>query len=290
MGANLVLVILVGLAYGAVLFLMATGLSLVMGLMGIVNMAHGAVLVWGGYVGISVAEKTGNYLFGILAGAFASGLLGLVIERGFLRGLYKKPLEQILITFGFVYMLTNIAVWIWGGGAMSPIVPSFLRGHVTLGGAAFPTVRLFIICFGLVLAVALWWLQDKTRLGAIVRAGMDDTEMVEGLGINLTPITVGVFFFGAFIAGLAVIVGGPVLERVWILFNTDILWLALSVVIVGGMGFVQGALLGAMLIGMADTIGKMYFQNIAVYVPYLLVIIVLLLRPAGILGSKGQTA
>ena len=285
MSVNPILVILVGLAYGAVLFLIASGLSLVMGLMGIVNMAHGATLVWGGYVGITVANETGNYLYGILAGMFASGTLGLLIERGFLRGLYKKPLEQILITFGFVYMLTNTAVWIWGGGAMSPIVPSFLGGHINVGGSPFPVVRLFVIGFGLVLALGLWWLQDRTRVGAIVRAGMDDAEMVEGSGINLTPITVGVFFFSTLIGGLAILVGGPVMERVWILFNTDILWLALSVVIVGGMGSIQGALVGALLIGMADTVGKMYFQGIAVYVPYALVILVLIIRPSGLMGK-----
>ena len=290
MSVNPVLVILVGLAYGAVLFLMASGLSLVMGLMGIVNMAHGAILVWGGYVGITVANETGNYLYGLLAGALASGALGLLIERGFLRGLYKKPLEQILITFGFVYMLTNIAVWVWGGGAMSPIVPPFLAGTIEVGGSPFPVVRLFVIGFGLVLALGLWWLQDKTRLGAIVRAGMDDAEMVEGSGINLTPITVGVFFFSTFIGGVAIIVGGPVMERVWILFNTDILWLALSVVIVGGMGSIQGALVGALLIGMADTVGKMYFQRAAVYIPYALVILVLLLRPSGLLGKTQHRA
>jgi len=176
-----------GISYGMVLFLIASGLSLTLGLMGIVNLAHGVVFVLGGFAGLFVARATESFLLAILAGALASGVAGLIIERGFLRYLYKQTLPQVLVTFGFIYIITNLMLWICGPQPRSAFVPSYFAGTVVIAGVSFPLHRFAIIGIGVVICALLWWLQEKTRIGAIVRAGMDNAEMVGGLGINLTP-------------------------------------------------------------------------------------------------------
>lgn len=183
---------LIGLSLGSILFLLGTGLSLTMGLMRIANLAHGGLYMVGAYVGLAVAKLTGNFALGILAGGACAGLVGLIIEMGFLRRLYKRELDQVLLTIGFIYVLTNLIQWIWGAYPMSGIVPSFLSGSIPVSGITFPVFRLAIIVFGLIAAAGLWLFQEKTRVGAIIRAGMDDKEMTMGLGINLKVVFTGV--------------------------------------------------------------------------------------------------
>ncbi len=233
---KVVLGLLGGLSYGMVLFLAATGLSLSLGLMGIVNIAHGAFFMAGAYVGVLVAKATNNIFLGILAGGFLATIIGFVIERGFLRLLYKRELQQILVTMGFVYIITNAHQWIYGGWPKVGYVPPFLSGLVQIGTFTFPVYRLVIIGVGLVICLILWWLQDRTRIGAVVRAGMDDAEMTTGLGINLTPINVGAFAVGAFLAGFAGVVGIPVLGGMSLDTGVSMFYFAIGVVIVGGVG------------------------------------------------------
>ncbi len=278
--------LLTGISYGIVLFLIAAGLSLVLGFMGILNLAHGAIFMVGGYVGITVAKATGNLILGILAGAFASGLLGLLIERGVLRHLRQQVLEQVLVTFGFVYMITNATLWIWGTDPKSAFIPSILAGSISIGEFQFPVHRLAIIIIGVATCFGLWWLQEKTRLGAIVRAGMDDAQMTSGLGINLTPITVGAFAFGSALAGFGAVVGAPLLGFVDPNTGTNMLFVTLAVVIVGGVGSVQGTLAGALLIGTIYILTNTYYPPLAIFTMYLLVVLILLLRPRGLLGRK----
>lgn len=273
-----------GILFGSILFLLASGLSLILGVMGILNLSHGALFMIGGYVGWSVAIRHGlNFGFALVAGAVAAGLVGLVMERGFLRYLYRQLNEQVLLTIGFIYILTNLSLWIWGPSPKAPFVPSLLSGSFNIMGWPYPTVRIAIILTGLVLAIGLWWLQDKTRIGAIIRAGMEDKEMVMGLGINLDRLFTAVFFLGAFTAGLAGVVGAQLLG-VNLSLGWEILLYALVVVVVGGMGSVQGAFLGAMLIGFIDTFGKVLFPEFATYTIYLAMITILLARPRGLLG------
>ena len=281
---------LLGISYGMVLFLIAVGLSLVLGIMGVLNLAHGVIFMVGGYIGITVAKLTNNFIYGIFAGALAGGILGLLMERGVLRFLYKQILEQVLVTFGFVYIITNATYWIWGTWPKSAYIPSLLAGSIPIGQVEFPVYRFGILVIGGAICLGLWWLQEKTKYGSVVRAGMDDAQMVSGLGVNLTPITIGAFFFGSALAGSAAVLGAPLLGFVNPNTGADMLFVALAVVIVGGVGSVQGALAGALLIGTINTLAVTYFPGIAVFAQYLLMVLILLLRPSGLLGRKITTA
>jgi len=281
-----VLNLLNALTFGSVLFLVAAGLSLTLGVMGIINLAHGALYMVAGYVAWSVAAQAGlNFGLAILAGALAAGLLGLLMERGFLRQLYKLANEQVLITVGFVYIFTNLSMWVWGATPKAPLIPSLLSGSFNIVDKPYPVVRIAIILIGLVSAVGLWWLQDKTRIGAMVRAGMEDKEMAMGLGINMDMVFALLFFLGALVAGFAGVIGSQLLG-VNLALAWDILLYALAVVIVGGVGSVQGALLGAMIIGVVDTFVKALFPMYATYTVYIVIMLMLIAKPSGLLGRK----
>jgi branched-chain amino acid transport system permease protein len=278
--------ILVGISYGFVLFLISAGLSLVLGLMGIVNVAHGALFMTGAYFGVTVAKASGSLLLGVLCGAVLAGIVGFVIERGFLRVLYKQELEQILVTFGFMYIISNLHLWIYGGWPLAAFVPQFLRRSISIGRFGFPYHRLAVIGFGALVCVLMWWMQEKTKLGSIVRAGMDDSEMVSAMGINITPINVGAFCLGALLAGLAGVVGAPILGGVDLNISTNVFFLAIAVCIIGGVGSVQGALAGALLLGIISTLVRTYLPVMAIFVMYILMVLILIIKPAGLYGRE----
>jgi branched-chain amino acid transport system permease protein len=280
---TLLITIAFGISFGFILFLLATGLSLTMGLMRIVNLAHGALYMVGAYVGVSVAKFSENFLFGLLAGGVAAGLIGLIIERGFLKQLYKRDLIQVLLTIGFVYILTNLVQWIWGTYPQYAFIPPVLSGSVELGGRNLAIFRLAIIAVGLVAAVGLWFFQEKTRVGAIIRAGMDNKEITMGLGINLQLIFTGVFALGSFVAGFCGLFGASTLG-INLQVGWDALLLAMIVVIVGGAGSIQGALIGGLIIGLCDALGKAFFPDFAYFTMYLVLIGILLSRPKGLMG------
>jgi len=281
-----VLNLLNGLSYGMVLFLLASGLSIVLGLMGIWNLAHGALYMVAGYIGWTIAVHLGmNFWLAVLLGAIAAGLIGLGIERGFLRKLYRQVNEQVLLTFGFLYILTNLSLWVWTGRFRVPFTAPALAGSFIIGGITYPIVRFEIIIIGIIIASGLWWLQERTRIGAIVRAGMDDKEMTMGLGINLDRVSMFTFLLAAFIAGFAGVIGAQFLG-VYSGLGLDMLLPALIVVIVGGMGTMQGALFGAVLIGLIDAFGRALFPQLAMFTMYLLMIVILLVRPSGLVGRR----
>lgn len=275
-----------GISFGMILFLIASGLSIVMGLMGITNLAHGALYMVGAYVGWTIAVQLKlNFWLAVFVGGIAGALVGLLIERAFLRGLYKQPNEQVLLTFGFVYILSNLVIWIWGGHRRLQFTAPALYGSMDIAGMPFAKDRVAIIAVGIVIALALWYLQDKTRMGAIIRAGMDDKEMTKGLGIKLDSVFTIVFFMAAFIAGMTGVIGAQLLGAYsWL--GTDILLYALIVVVVGGLGSIQGALLGGIVIGLIDTFGKALFPQLAMFTIYLAMIIILLAKPSGLLGRE----
>lgn len=249
-------------------------------------MAHGALYMIAAYVGWSIAIRFElNFALAVLGGGIAAGLVGLVIEQLFLRRLYRQLNEQVLVTFGFVLIITNLSQYLWGPLPKVPFTAPILSFSIPIMGWSYPAARLAIILIGLVSAVGLWWLQEKTRIGAIIRAGMDNKQMTMGLGINVEKITAAVFFFGAFMAGFAGVLGaqllGPNLE-----LGIDVLLLSLIVVVIGGMGSVQGALLGGTFIGLIDAFGKVLFPELAMFTMYLAMIIILLVRPHGLLGRK----
>lgn len=273
-----------GVSYGMVLFLISAGFSLVLGVMGIVNLAHGSVFVVGGFFGLAAAHATDSFVIGVLGGALAGGLCGLIIERGFLQFLYKQAFQQILVTFGFVYIITDLLLWYWGPSPRSAFVPSYFSGSVPFFGGVIPMHRFAVIAIGLVICLALWWVQDKTRIGAIIRAGMDDAELVSGLGINLRPINAMIFFLGSAVAGAGAVIGVQLFGSVAFTDGFDMLLVAIAVVIIGGVGNVQGTLLGALFIGIVDTFGRVYFPQFAQYTIYAALILTLMIKPSGFLG------
>lgn len=282
----IVLNILNGISFGVILFLLGSGLSLILGVMGTLNLAHGALYMVGAFVGWTVARQQGlNYVLAIISGGVVAGLIGLLMERGFLRSLYKQLNEQVLLTFGFLHILTNLSLWIWGPLPKAPFTAEILSSSFPIMGWEYPTTRIAIIFIGVALAVGLWWLQEKTRVGAIIRAGMDDKEILEALGINLGIVSTALFILGAFIAGASGVIGAQ-LFGVNLELGLNILLLALVVVIVGGTGSVQGALIGGIIIGLIISFGKALFPDLAMFFIYFVMIIILLIKPSGILGRK----
>ena len=281
-----VLGMLNGISFGFILFLLASGLSLIMGVMGILNLAHGALFMIGAFAGWSIATDLGLYYWlAVVIGGLSAGLVGLVIERGLFRFLHNQLNEQVLVSFGLVFILTNATQWAWGPISRAQYTADFLSGAVHFGGYSYPATRFAIIAIGLVLAVGLWWLQDRTRVGAVVRAGMDNREMAMGLGINLERISIAVFFLGSFIAGFAGVVGAQVLGASSAQ-SVDVLLLSLVVVVVGGVGSIQGALLGGILIGIVDAFGKTLFPEFSMFTIFLAMVLILLARPSGLLGRR----
>ncbi|QDO88003.1 branched-chain amino acid ABC transporter permease [Ornithinimicrobium ciconiae] len=272
-----------GVALGAILFLMAAGLSLLLGAMGVLNLAHGAVYMIGAYVTWMLTVDQGlSLVLAVLAAGAVCGVVGLGLERLF-RIIPGKPNEQILLSFGLIYVLANVAQWIWGPVAKAPFQVSWLEGALTIGNVSIPTARLAIAAVGFALAVLLWVVQDRTRVGAIVRAGMDDAEMTRSLGINLDRVVVAVFVLGSAVAGIAGGMGGLVLGASSSQ-PMDVLLLALVVVVVGGVGSVPGTLVAAVVIGLLDAFSRHQFPEMASVVLYLLMALVLMIRPSGLSG------
>jgi branched-chain amino acid transport system permease protein len=276
------------IVFGFILFNLSIGFSLILGVMGILNLAHGAIYMIGAYVGWTVAVQFGlNFFWGIMAGGLCAGLVGVGLQQGFLRYLHMQIFEQILLTAGFIFILTNLVQWIFGPIPKVPYTPPFMVGFIRMWDVTYPLFRFRIIIFGIISYILFWWIQDHTRIGAVVRAGMDDKEMTMGLGINLGLVSALLFFFGMFITGSAGVVGMQ-LMGIDLALSLSTLKYALVVSVIGGVGSVHGVFLGSMLIGLADTFGKALFPQLAMFTIFLALIIILLFRPVGLLGRKGM--
>lgn len=275
-----------GIALGMLLFLLAAGLSLMFGLMGIVNLAHGSYFMVGGYVGLVALETTGSFLLGILAGAASGALLGFLTERFLMRRVYGlHHHEPILLTFALSLILSDVSLFLWTGIPRWVQAPPFLDFSVDMGGVYYPAYRFAIILAGIIVFSVLYWFQEKTRWGAIVRAGVEDKEMATGLGINIPMVFTLVFCLGAFVAGLGGFVGSPILG-LHVGLDFEVIMLALAVVVVGGIGSLPGCLATCLLLGLADTFGKVLWQKYASLTIYAIVVVVLLVRPTGLFGKK----
>ena len=274
-----------GIAYGMILFLMACGFSLIYGVMGILNLAHGVLYMLGAYFGLTfvLLGGSGHFLLAILMGAVGAGLMGLFWERVFLARLYKQIPEQVLLTLGLIYIFSNLVLWVYGPMAKMGTPPDFASGSVLILGTSISVYRLFLILIGIGAAIGIYYFQEKTRYGAIIRAGLSDKEMTIALGINYGFVSSLVFFLGAFLAGLAGYLGLPIVGALPSM-SFDILLFAVAVMVIGGMGYIEGALLGAMVIGLIDSFGKVYFPDFAMFTIYIAMIIILLVRPIGLLG------
>jgi branched-chain amino acid transport system permease protein len=279
---SLIFQLLNGLSLSMLLFLVAAGLSLIFGLMNVINLAHGAFYLLGAYFGFSVFNWTGNFWLSALIAPFGVALVGLIMESGLLRRLYSRDhLNQVILTFGVAYVIADLMRWIWGGDPKLLRTPAPFDGAVQIFGRQFPTYRLFVIGLGLLLAVALWLVLERTRLGAIIRAGVSDKEMATGLGLNVSLVFTLVFTTGAALAGLSGVIAGPY-QSFGPGVDFDTLILALIVVVIGGLGTLSGAFWGAIVLGIADTLGKVLFPDYAQFIIYIVMALVLLVKPTGL--------
>jgi branched-chain amino acid transport system permease protein len=333
-----------GISYGALLFLVGSGLSLIFGVMRIVNLSHGAYFLWGGYIALSVIWATGSWALSLPAAALAVAVIGLLMERLFLRSegfaalrsaiialgvgvlvslavgrwghffgtprvqfvvvaaiatvaLYfllsrvsilpieADPLRQVLLTVGFAYLFQQAALDIWGGDNMDITPAAALSKSVVVAGIYFPLYRVFMIAMALAIGVALWLAMEKTRMGAAVRATVDDAQMARGVGVDTNRISMFIFALGAFLAALGGVIGGAFLG-VYPGLDFEMLPLAFAVVIIGGMGSLGGAAIGALAVGLADNFGKALFPEVSYFTLYAPMVLILAVKPTGLFGRE----
>jgi len=293
-----------GVQLGVMLFLLAAGLTLVLGIMNIVNLAHGSLYMIGAYFAITVGQWSGSFLLGVLAGLAGTLLVGMVVELVVLRALYDRDhLDQVLATFGLILFFNELVAILWGRFALFASLPSYLQGHVEFAGIIYPLFRLVIILVGLAVAVLLWYVVTRTRLGMLIRAGASNRTMVSALGINIRMLYTVVFGFGAALAGLAGLMAGQI-YTVQPGMGEMILIQAFVVIVIGGIGSIRGALVGALIVGVVDTLARAFLKPlltlaltpgaadtaspaIASMLIYLLMALVLALRPAGLFPARG---
>jgi branched-chain amino acid transport system permease protein len=328
-----------GISYGALLFLVGSGLSLIFGVMRIVNLSHGAYFLWGGYIALSVIAVTGSWALSLPVAAAAVALIGLLMERLFLRSqglenlrtgviavsigilvslavaratqftwpqftigaaiaavaafaLLKRisiipidndVLRQVLLTVGFAFLFQQGALDIWGGNNMDINPPAALTQSIVVGGIYLPLYRVFMIAMALVFGLALWLVMEKTRMGAAVRATVDDAQMARGVGIDTNRISMFIFALGAFLAALGGVIGGAFLG-IYPGLDFEMLPLAFAVVIIGGMGSLGGAAIGALAVGLADNFGKALFPEVSYFTLYAPMVLILAIKPTGLFG------
>jgi branched-chain amino acid transport system permease protein len=274
-----------GLTLGALYFLVASGFSLIFGLMRVTNLAHGAFYLLGGYIGFAVVDGGAPWIVGVLAATAVIAVLGVASQQLLLRRIQGQDLREALITLGLAIVIADQCLAVWGGTPRDIQVPAGLSGAKSLGAAGliYPTYRLFILALAIAVGLGLWVLLKRTRLGITIRAGVDDRRMVAALGVNIQVVFAIVFAFGAALVGFSGVAGGSYLSIApgedgrYLLFS-------LIVVIVGGMGSIPGAALGAALVGLVDQFAAVHVPTYSVLVTFGLMVLVLAVRPQGLLG------
>jgi branched-chain amino acid transport system permease protein len=332
-----------GVSYGALLFLVGSGLSLIFGVMRIVNLSHGAYFLWGGYIALSVIAATGSWALSLPIAALAVAIIGLLMERLFLRSegfeavrnatialglgiltrlaivrfgvsgggwpiaaaivvlasvawffvLSRLPiipietdvLRQVLLTVGFAFLFQQAALDIWGGDNMDIHPVAALNTSIVIGGIYFPAYRMFMIATAVAIGIVLWLIMEKTRMGAAVRATVDDAQMARGVGIDTNRISMFIFALGAFLAALGGVIGGAFLG-IYPGLDFEMLPLAFAVVIIGGMGSLGGAAIGALAVGLADNFGKALFPEVSYFTLYAPMVLILAIKPTGLFGRE----
>lgn len=304
---NLILVfeqLLNGVQFGVMLFLMAAGLTLVFGIMNLVNLAHGSLYMVGAYLMVAATQWTGNYLAGVALGLLGTLVVGMLVEVIALRTLYERDhLDQVLATFGLILFFNELVAIVWGRTALYTSLPSWLQGHLEIiPGSIYPVYRAVVIGVGLFVGAVLWYVVTRTRLGMLIRAGASNRTMVAALGVNIRLLYTVVFGFGAALAGLAGLMAGPI-YAVQPGMGELILIQVFVVIVIGGIGSIRGALVGALVVGVVDTLGRAFLKPLlghfisppaaeaagpalASMLIYLLMAIVLALRPEGLFPAK----
>jgi branched-chain amino acid transport system permease protein len=273
-------------ALGGLLFLLSAGFSLIFGLMRIPNLMHGSFFMLGAYFGVSLLDRRidMNFWLAALLSGVAVAVIGGVIERTLLRRLEGQVLPQVLLTLGFAFIIADVCLMIWTGDPWQPPTPAHLRGAVQAAGVFFPIYRLVIVGVAVVIAIALWLMVDWTRLGAMIRAGVDDAPIARVVGIKVSQLFTLIFALGAALAAFAGVIGAPYLS-VYPGLDFEMLPLALIVVILGGTGSLLGALVGSFIIGFLYNFGQAMFPDLAYVILFLPMLLVLVLRPQGLFGK-----
>lgn len=273
-----IVITLNGLTLGALYFLVATGFTLVFGLMRVVNLAHGSLYLLGAYLGWSISDATGNWFLTIIGAPLGVAIVGILLQQGLLRRIQGQDLREALVTIGVSVVAADLLLGFYGGLNYVVAIPAILNGTTDLGGFTYPTIRLVTLLIAALIGVGLWFLLHCTRLGIIIRAGIDDRDMVSAMGINVQLIFAIVFGLGALLAGLAGVIGGtnfsiqPGADGEYLLYS-------LVVVIIGGMGNIGGAALGALFVGLVAQYGLAYVPTYSVLLTFAMMIIVLAVRP-----------
>ena len=296
--------ILNGLQFGIMLFLMSAGLTLIFGVMGLINLAHGSLYMIGAFIAAAVASATDSFILALFAALSAAALAGAIVEMTIMRKLYNRDhLDQVLATFALILIFSEGTRWVFGSFPLYLDIPAYLQGAVTLpGGIQYPLYRITLIVFGLIIGAGLGLLITKTRIGVQIRAGENDREMVSALGVNISKLYTFVFALGAALAGLAGALVGAI-QSVEVGMGEPVLILAFVVIVIGGIGSIKGALIGSILVGLTDTLGGIFLpklfglfmdlatatnvgSSIASMSIYILMSIVLVWRPTGLFGQK----
>jgi branched-chain amino acid transport system permease protein len=281
-----VLSLLNGVTLAALYFLVASGFTLIFGLMRNVNLAHGSLYLFGAYVGYSVGNFTGSWTLAVFAGFLAPAAIGALMQVFVFRRMEGQELRQTLVTIGLSIVMADIFMWIWGGDTYQFDAPEWMTGRMPMPFVnAYPTFRVLLFVAAVAIGICLWLLLNRTRVGMMIRAGVDDRQMLSASGVNVQRIFVVTFAIGAGLAGLGGVIGGTALS---ISPGEDVRYLlaSLVVVIVGGIGSISGAAIGALLIGMAETFGLAYTPTYGVVFTFVLLVVALAFRPEGIMGER----
>jgi branched-chain amino acid transport system permease protein len=274
-----------GLSLAMLLFLLSSGLSVIFGLMRFINLAHGSFYLLGAYIGLSVIRLTDSFWLGLLVAPLAVAVLGVVLQRVLLQRVQANELAQVLVTFGVLLVISDLSLTMWGGLPQTLSKPGLLEGSLRWGGIVFPIYRLSLTLAGAAVAVLIWLFLERTQVGAMVRAGVDDEEMVRGIGVNITAVFSAVFAAGAALAGAAGVLGGAMLG-VYPGADFEVVLMAFAVVVIGGLGSLRGAFAGSIFIGLADAFGKALVPELAAFSVFVPMVIMLAVRPTGLFGRS----
>lgn len=277
-----------GLSTGMMIFLLASGLSLIFGLMGVLNFAHGSIFMWGAYSGVWIYFRTQSFSLAILTGMMMGMALGWLAERLIIRRVYGQPVAQILITTGLMLVLNEVLKAVFGPNIIAVPIPPLLAGSWELGGIIIVKYRVFTIFVGLVVAAAVHLILTRTRVGMIVRAGVQNQEMVQVLGINIGQVFSLVFMFGAGLAALGGVMMAPAIGSINPGMGIENQMLAFIVVVIGGMGSILGSALASVLVGLAGVYTAWFLPEAALAVNVLFMTVVLLIKPSGLFGMGGE--
>lgn len=276
-----------GLATGMLIFLLAAGLTLIFGLMDVLNFAHGGLFAWGAYSGLWIYAQTGSFMIGIIGAILTGFLLGIATEKWIIKPVYGNHVQQILITLGLMLVLSEMLKVIWGPNQLIAKPPAYLDGSWELGGVNIIKYRVFIILVGFLIFAGVQFLLKKTKIGLVVRAGVMNKEMVQALGINIQKVFMFVFMVGAGMAALGGVLLGPYSGVIHAGMGMEFAILAFIVVVIGGMGNFTGSVLAAILVGLSGSFMAYYVPDLSLAVNMLLMAIVLIIRPQGLFTAKG---